>query len=94
MQPFPRNIDSNSDAIVKALQQIARYRDEDITDRNTLPAVFISGRTVGKIPSSSTDISATDRVGDISFAVDGSYIYYCVNASGTAKWRRIALATW
>lgn len=94
MQPYPRNIRSDNQACADALNVISRLRDQDILDRNAFPGVFLSGRTVGKIPSSSIDIVATDRVGDMSFAVDGSYVYFCINVSGAAKWRRIALATW
>lgn len=94
MQPYPRNTKPDVKACADALNVISRLRDEDIKDRNTFPVIFVSGRTVRKIPTSSTDIAATDRVGDISFAVDGSFVYYCVDVSGAAKWRRIALVTW
>lgn len=94
MKPYPSNIDPNAKDCANALNIISRLRDQDVTDRNTFPAVFVSGRTVGKIPTSSADIAATDRVGDISFAPDGSFVYYCVDVSGAAAWRRIALSTW
>lgn len=92
LKPYPQNIDE--DNTVESLRQISRLRNEDITDRNNFPAVFLSGRSVGKVPTSSTDIAITDRVGDVSFAVDGSYIYFFVNLSGTPTWTRIVLGTW
>lgn len=94
MQPYPRNIKPDPKACADAINVISRLRDQDIIDRNTFPAVFVSGRTVGKIPTSSIDIAPTDRIGDVSFALDGSFIYYCVNVSGLAQWRRIALGSW
>lgn len=94
MQPYPRNIKPDVNACADALNVISRLRDQDINDRNKFPSIFLSGRTVGKIPSSSSDIVPTDRVGDMSFAVDGSYAYFCVNVSGSALWRRVALGSW
>lgn len=94
MQSYPSNIKPNAEAAAKALNIISRLRDQDIIDRNNFPGVFLSGRSVGKIPTSSIDIAPTDRIGDVSFAVDGSFIYYCVNVSGLVAWRRIALVTW
>lgn len=94
MQPYPRNIKPDVSQCADAINVISRLRDQDIIDRNSFPSVFLSGRTVGKIPTSSADIAPSDRVGDVSFAVNGSYIYYCVNVSGSALWRRVALGSW
>ena len=92
MQPYPKNNTNNNAG--DNLNVIARLRDVDIQDRNNFPNIFATGRLVGKIPSSSANITSGDRAGDFSFALDGSYIYYCVNASGSAVWRRIALSSW
>jgi hypothetical protein len=91
MQSFPKIITPDLKNHTDVLLQISRIREEDITDRNTFPSIFMSGRKVGKIPTSSSDVSATDRVGDFNY--DGSYLYLLVNSSG-AVWRRISLGAW
>ena len=73
---------------------MALVRQEDISDFDNLANRFIAGRKVGKIPTGSADIEATDRVGDVSFAANGAFIYYFVDVSGTPAWRRIALVSW
>jgi len=78
-------------AIADFCRDIARIRQEDIDDFNNLTNVFIRGRKVGKIPTSSVDISVTDRVGDFNY--DANYLYICVNDT-TAAWRRVALESW
>lgn len=72
-------------------RSVARIREEDIQDFNNLSNVFMRGRKVGKIPTGSTDVAATDRLGDFNY--DASYLYLCVDNSG-ATWRRIALGSW
>ena len=88
MQPYPKTISPDIESVTDALRAISRIREEDITDRNTFPSIFMKGRKVGKIPANSADVAATDRLGDFSF--DTSYFYLFV---GTA-WRRSALASW
>lgn len=94
MQPYPKTTQPNVNDAVQTLGVIARLRDQDIIDRNRFPMIFLSGRTVAKIPTASTDVVATDRIGDMSFAVDGSFVYFFVAVSGTPAWRRIALDSW
>ena len=83
------------DATIEDLMRFAKYiqrlRDQDISDFNNLSAVFMSGRKVGKIPSSSADIAATDKLGDFNY--DDSYMYLVVDNTG-AEWRRITLGSW
>ena len=88
MQPYPKTIDPDIDSVTDALRTISRLREEDITDRNTFPAIFMKGRKVGKVPSHSNDVAATDRIGDFNF--DTGYLYLYVGSA----WRRIALGTW
>lgn len=90
MQQYPKTI--TQDTVVDVVSQIARLRDSDITDRNNFPNVFLSGRSVAKVPASASDVAATDRVGD--FNVTPSYAYFCVNNTGTIVWRRVAVASW
>lgn len=85
-------IDNDSNAVLgNFCREIARIRNEDITDFNNLQNIFMRGRKVGKIPTGSSDIASTDRVGDFNY--DASYLYLCVDNSG-ATWRRIALGSW
>lgn len=92
MQPYPQDIKKTIESIYESLRIITRLRNEDIVDRNTFPAIFMTGRKVGKVPTSSTDVAATDRVGDFNY--DASYFYILVNNSGTPAWRRATMGTW
>lgn len=92
MDIFPRNIDGTIEGNTEALKQISRIRDDDIIDRNNFTSVFISGRKVGKVPTSSTDVSADDTIGDVNFQSD--YMYVLVSAGSVNRWRRVALTTW
>lgn len=90
MQPYPKDIDEKT--LVPSLRVISRLRDQDITDRNTFDSRYVLGRKVGKVPTSSIDIAATDRIGD--FNVTDSFAYYCIDNSGTAEWRRVGVSSW
>lgn len=80
------------DDIKEQLRQITNARKDDITQISNIVNVFVSGRKVGKIPTSSTDVTETDRIGDQNY--DASYFYLLVDNGGTAEWRRIALGSW
>ena len=92
MKPYPSLRDKTLDGAHEMLQYISRERDNDITEFNNLTNIFMRGRKVGKIPTSSTDIVPSDRVGDFSY--DPDYLYIVINDSGTAEWRRATLGTW
>lgn len=93
MQPYQKNIKENLKDVVTAANDMSRKREEDITDRNTFNSIYVMGRKVGKVPSSSADVADTDRVGDQNLTKD--YAYFCVSdGAGGAVWRRIAMATW
>lgn len=92
MQPFPKIIEDTTENHTEVLRQISRLREEDITDRNTFDSIFMRGRKVWKVPSSSADVAATDRVGDFNYTA--SYLYILVDNSGTPVWRRAALGSW
>jgi len=78
--------------IRELLRQITNTRKEDITVISQITSSFISGRKVGKIPSSSADVSASDKVGDVNYTA--SFLYILVDNAGTPVWRRVALAAW
>jgi hypothetical protein len=92
MKPYPSTVSESLSSVTDVVQFIVRERDVDIRDWNNLNNIYISGRKVGKIPTSSVDIVPEDRVGDVSY--DVSYFYIVVNNGGTAEWRRIALGVW
>ena len=83
MKNYPYSL-SGPDDIVKLLRFIVKERPNDISDFNNLKDVFISGRKVSKIPANSSDVVATDRVGDFNY--DPDFIYICLNDGGTVKW--------
>lgn len=82
----------NLDEVQIILTDIGRQRDQDIREFNNLTNRFMRGRKVSKIPTSSSDVDDSDRVGDFNF--DASYFYILVDNSGTNTWRRAALGTW
>jgi len=77
--------------IAKAVRDIVKLRDSDIKDYENLPSRFVGGRSVGRVPASSADVLATDRVGDVSKS--GQYIYYLIDNAGTIEWRRTSLSS-
>lgn len=92
MKDFPSIQPRTLQDVIDVLRYITKERPNDIKDYINLNNRFISGRKVAKIPSGASDISSDDRVGDFSF--DSSYVYVCIDNSGTAEWRRTALSSW
>jgi len=85
-------ITGNGDT-VDILSKICNIRKDDIATIQNLPNVTVSGRTVTKIPTSSTDVSGNDKIGDINFATDGGneYMYVLMDIGGAGEWRRVQL---
>lgn len=84
-------INSDKD-IVPFLREITRLREqEDIPDYINLDQRFLAGRASNRVPSSSTDVLATDSLGDV--VNDATYEYKLVNISGVYKWDRRTLNT-
>lgn len=92
MKSYSTLIENNLESHTRALQQITRLRNEDIGDWNNLANTYVSGRKVGRVPSSSVDVIDGDRVGDINY--DLNYLYLLSTDGVTPAWRRIALAAW
>lgn len=92
MKTYPTLAPQSLEDVKTVIRFIVKERVFDVQDFTNLPQIFMSGRKVGKIPSSSNDVSAEDRIGD--FNTDKDYLYIVVEDTGNAKWRRIALATW
>lgn len=89
---FPKPANSTNDELFKVLSYITAKRDEDLKDFSNLKNIFMSGRKVDKIPTSSTDILENDRIGDFNY--DEDYLYVIVKDAGNAEWRRITLNKW
>lgn len=78
--------------VIEQLRLICNNRKDDIVQIQNIQSSFISGRKVGRIPSSSIDVIAGDVIGDLNY--DPSFIYILLDASGTPAWRRATLASW
>ena len=88
LNPYPSPSDDKNKTLKASLDIISRERKNDVNLWNNLPQVFMSGRLVGNIPASTSDIS-TNKIGD--FIVTTSYVYFCVAATTTAQWVRAAV---
>jgi hypothetical protein len=85
-------IAQNKDDILPFLQEIARLREiEDVPDFTNLPRRFVSGRTTTRIPSTPSDVLATDNIGDIVTDAPNGFEYKLVDNAGTAVWDRRTL---
>lgn len=92
MEAYPVvTVNAGLKELVKSASYIQRLREDDISDFSNLVNVFMSGRKVNKIPASSADVVAGDRVGDFNYSA--AYLYLVVDNTG-AEWRRIALGSW
>lgn len=77
------------DDLKSQIRDITNTRKDDISQIQNLTNIFVSGRSVGRIPSSSIDVIDGDRVGD--FNVNSTFAYYLINNAGTAEWVRVAV---
>lgn len=80
------------DEMKDQMRQITNTRKDDISVISQITTSFVSGRKVGKVPSASNDVAATDKIGDINY--DASYIYILIDNAGTPVWRRATLGSW
>ena len=92
LKDYPYYSAETLEDVKEQLRLITNTRKDDISTISQITSSFISGRRVGKIPSSSIDVEVTDKVGDVNY--DADYFYILIDDSGTPAWRRIALATW
>lgn len=88
MMIYPNVTNGNIEELADILRFICRARAEDIRAFDSLPSSFMQGRKVGKIPTGSADVAATDRAGDFNY--DTSYFYIFTGAA----WRRASLGSW
>lgn len=90
--PWPQFNDASPKGIDFFLRYLSRTRNADIAEFKNLNNRFILGRKVAKVPTASSDVSATDAVGDFSY--DASYLYILIDNAGTPSWRRSSLGSW
>ena len=88
--PYPL-VTSEKD-IFNFVKEVTRLREiEDIQDFTNLDQRFVSGRTTFRVPSSPTDVLATDNQGDIVTDVPNGFEYKLVDNAGTLVWDRRTL---
>lgn len=88
MNEYP--IIATEDEMFAGLEEIVRLRAEDVGDFDNLQNIFVSGRKVDKVPTSSSDVAATDNENDVNY--DNNHIYVLVDVSGTLTWRTAPLS--
>lgn len=86
-EQFPTLLEMNADEL---LRELPRLWNELVDELDNQPNVFLRGRKVDRIPSSSADVLATDQENDFNW--DASHIYVLIDNSGLS-WRRTALST-
>lgn len=89
LKDFPYWAAATLQDTINQVQQICHIRKDDITQVQNFPNIFLQGRKVGKIPTTSADIAATDKLNDFNWT--STYLYVLVDNSGTPAWRRAAL---
>lgn len=92
MKLYPILKDETPKGIFEWLKYVVRARSDDIQELDNLKNIFIAGRKVGKIPSASNDVTATDKIGDVNYSA--TFLYILIDNSGTPAWRRVALGAW
>lgn len=92
MKTYPNVTNDTIDTILTVIKKMVQLRNyEDVSDFDNLNQKFILGRKTYRVPSSSSDVLATDREGD--FCVTATFLYILFNNSGTLVWRRTAITS-
>ena len=76
--------------ILRFLDFVRQERVTDLQDWDNLPKRFVSGRKVNKIPTSSSDVTSEDILGDINYTTSFLYILVYDNINNLNVWRRVA----
>jgi hypothetical protein len=74
--------------IIKWAIDVTRTREFDRQDYDNQVE---NTTTIYDVPSTTTDIKGTEKVGDI--AVNSTHLYTVIDNSGSLEWRRVALST-
>lgn len=88
-ETYPDLIADSLDDVLIVLREILLVRSDDITQFTNLDSRFLPGRSTERVPSSNSDVVATDEKGDV--VNDSTYEYKLVDDSGTLKWDRRTL---
>ncbi len=86
LKDYPYWPSETLDDVKTQMRQIANIRKDDIAQINALPGIFVGGRLVGKLPATSTDIAATDRLNDVSRDDMNTYVVQVTGAPGVLQW--------
>ena len=83
---------TSPEQLVQFAQEITRLRElEDIPDFTNLNQIYVLGRVTSRIPSSPSDVTGVDNIGDIVTDAAGGFEYKLVDNAGTLVWDRRAL---
>ena len=93
MKQYQNISDDTLESALESIKQIVRLRNtEDVSEVSNFNNIFIRGRKVNKVPTSSADVVAgTDCIGD--FNATATFLYILIDNSGTIEWRRVALSS-
>lgn len=83
---------STTQDLIGFAKEITRLRQtEDVPDFINLSQRFVGGRTTTRVPSTPSDVVATDNEGDIVTDAPNGFEYKLVNNAGTLLWDRRTL---
>ena len=83
---------TKQDDFVNFAKEITRIREiEDVPDFTNLNKNFVSGQTTTRVPSSPSDVLATDTEGDIVTDGTNGFEYTLIDVSSTLTWDRRTL---
>lgn len=78
--------------VIEQLRLICNLRKNDKAQISNIANAFVSGRKVGRSPTSSADVLISDKIGDVNY--DVNYLYILVDDGMSGAWRRAALGAW
>ena len=91
MRIYPALQTSDNKALKDWCDFVSRERYNDVNFTKSLPSNYVAGRTVVKIPSSSTD-NVGSAAGDFNCSTSG-VLYIAVNEGSTVTWRKFTGST-
>lgn len=95
LREYPYWPSETLDDVKDQLRTICNIRKDDITEIQNFTNIFWSGRTVGKIPTDSDDVTTGDKIGDLSYTYNSGtpYLYVLMDDAADGKWIRFAGST-
>ena len=89
INPYPQIL--SREEIQGFCEFVRQERETDLQDWFNLPKRFVSGRKVNKIPTSSTDVTSEDILGDVNYTTSFFYVLVYDDINNINVWRRFAL---